>query len=199
MNTSKPLAKTGDFALFIRRDQPSTAWLNLKVVRAGGKNIWWLAWNGNRLMRSKDAGKLAEHNPKVLQWVIDTLVGVGKWCAANDRGSIPPRADLSGLIYYAATSLYDPPLYHNTDPVRRRGERLHRILWQGRQWSVTTFGVEARDGTYPVAKDRLWDNEDTRDGGWICHMGEKSWVDIFDFAEALRIARHIHTSQRNLL
>jgi hypothetical protein len=218
MNASKLRAKTGDFALFARRDQPSTDWLNLKVIRTGeAPKIWWLSWNGKRLSRRKDTGKLAEHNPKILQWVIDTLVALGEWRAADKKNcppvgtifpdadpgrriaDIPPRADRSGLIYYAATSLDDPPLYHDTEPVRRLGEKLHRIRWQGRQWAVTSYGIEARDGTYPIAKDRLWHNEDTRQGGWICHMAEKNWVDIFDFAEALRIGRHIHASQRSFV
>jgi hypothetical protein len=110
-----------------------------------------------------------------------------------DLSTLP--ATEQGLIFYAATSLDDPPLYHDTQPVRRLGERLHRIIWQGRQWSVTIYGIEKRDGLYPIAKDRLWNNEDTRQGGWIFHMSEKGWVDIFDFAEALRIGRHIHAGR----
>jgi hypothetical protein len=55
---------------------------------------------------------------------------------------------------------------------------------------VTKRGLEARDGTYFIARDRLWDDEDYH--GWIPAMSEKGWVDLDDFAEALRLARHIH-------
>jgi hypothetical protein len=47
--------------------------------------------------------------------------------------------------------------------------------------------TECRDGTYAIARRRIW--EDEGDYGWIKHMGEKEWVDLPDFAEALRIAR----------
>jgi hypothetical protein len=66
---------------------------------------------------------------------------------------------------------------------RHRGQRLHPIIWQGSQWAVTTYGIEARDGTYAITKDRLSDPH------WIDHMAEKEWVNIEDFAQALRLAR----------
>jgi len=49
---------------------------------------------------------------------------------------------------------------------------------------------EARDGTYTIAKDRLWEGE--REFGWVRHMSAKCWVDVQDFSEALRITRHRH-------
>jgi hypothetical protein len=61
------------------------------------------------------------------------------------------------------------------------------IYWQGRQWAVTPFGVECRDGTYVIEASRLWEGD--KDHGWIMQMAEKCWVDLPDFAEALRIAR----------
>jgi hypothetical protein len=39
-----------------------------------------------------------------------------------------------------------------------RGEPLAEIWWQSRQWAVTAHGVEARDGAYAIAKDRLREN-----------------------------------------
>ncbi len=53
------------------------------------------------------------------------------------------------------------------DAVPCLGEPLHPILWHGRQWAVTTFGIEARDGTYAISKDRL------DDPYWPTHMAEK--------------------------
>lgn len=81
-----------------------------------------------------------------------------------------------------------PPAYSSADPVKLTGEPLSEpIFWTGRQWAVTSYGVEARDGTYPVAKDRLW--EDNEGYGWVDHLSEKDWVDLPDFVEALRLAR----------
>lgn len=74
-----------------------------------------------------------------------------------------------------------------TNRVRNRGERLSRVFWKGRQWAATKYGVECRDGTYAIARARLWEEDDVH--GWIMHMSGKHWVDLEDFAEALRIAR----------
>jgi hypothetical protein len=60
--------------------------------------------------------------------------------------------------------------------------RKPKIIWQGSQWVVTTFGVEARDGRYRIRKDRLGEEY------WLDHMREKEWCED-DFAEALRIGR----------
>jgi hypothetical protein len=77
------------------------------------------------------------------------------------------------------------PQANNT--VKRRGDRLRKIYWQGRQWAATKYGVECRDGSYSIECSRLWEDEDGY--GWIKHMAEKNWVDLKDFAEALRVAR----------
>jgi hypothetical protein len=75
--------------------------------------------------------------------------------------------------------------------VRLRGGRLTRpIYWQGQQWAVTGYGVESRDGRYTVSRLNLWDDEFRH--SWLRHMAEKNWVDLADFAEALRIARRHH-------
>jgi hypothetical protein len=87
-----------------------------------------------------------------------------------------------------AKELDDPPGPQSTASVRCLGERLKKpIYWSGHQWAVTAFGIEARDGKYPIAKNRLWEEEDVY--GWVRHMEEKGWVDMPDFVEALRIAR----------
>ena len=57
----------------------------------------------------------------------------------------------------------------------------------GQQWAVTSFGIECRDGTYVIAKDRLWENEGVH--SWYVHMCEKDRVDQADFAQALCEAR----------
>jgi hypothetical protein len=74
--------------------------------------------------------------------------------------------------------------------VRNWGGRLSPIIWQGRQWAVTVSGIECRDGRYGISAATLWRDEDRYP--WVVHMSLKSWVDLPDFAEALRIARHYH-------
>lgn len=72
--------------------------------------------------------------------------------------------------------------------VRVYGEALatpiHAI---GAQWAVTSYGVEARDGTYAIEAKRLW--EDEKDYGWKKHMSEKEWVDLDDFNRVIDWAR----------
>jgi hypothetical protein len=57
------------------------------------------------------------------------------------------------------------------------------IFWTGCQWAVTSYGLEARDGTYAIEKERLLELD------WESHMFEKEWVDFLDFAVALAMAR----------
>jgi hypothetical protein len=97
------------------------------------------------------------------------------------------KNDLKALI---ARSLQtsEPPTYASTSHVRVTGERLHKpIYWRGSQWSVTGYGIEARDGTYAIAKDRVW--EENQGYGWVDQMSEKDWVNLRDFVEALRLGR----------
>jgi hypothetical protein len=80
---------------------------------------------------------------------------------------------------------------HNDDQVTVCGECLHPVIWQGRQWAVTTYGVECRDGCYAFEAGRLC--EDHADGySWIKHMAEKEWVDMADFATAFFVAVALH-------
>ena len=76
-------------------------------------------------------------------------------------------------------------------PIKLRGEPLHEVLWQGRQWAVTEYGIEARDGGYHFPAERL--SEVREYAGqqlpdWPLHMAEKSWVDIHDFCTAFLAA-----------
>ena len=81
-----------------------------------------------------------------------------------------------------------PPYYESTSEVHVTGEALNDpIYWKGRQWALTSYGIEARDGKYAIDAKRVW--EDNNGYGWIHHMAEKEWVDLSDFTECLRLAR----------
>jgi hypothetical protein len=72
-------------------------------------------------------------------------------------------------------------------PCRYRNE-----IWCNEQWAVTGYGIERRIrrmGSYAIAKSRLWEGESY---GWVKHMSGKRWVNLAEFAEALRVARIIH-------
>jgi hypothetical protein len=73
----------------------------------------------------------------------------------------------------------------NKAPVHCRGDELGEIWWQGREWAVTSDGIECRDGCYFIAKDRI---DETRSGDipdWPPHVATKDWVDIHDFLHRL--------------
>ena len=78
------------------------------------------------------------------------------------------------------------PIRHVDDEVANRGEAPERIWWTGRQWCVTAWGIEARDGTYPIKRDRMFERLDQH--SWIEHMSGKTWVDVEDFATAWLVA-----------
>src|SRR3954452_11966917 len=63
------------------------------------------------------------------------------------------------------------PVIISTNPVAIRGKPLRRpLLWQGRRWAVTAYGVEARDGTYFIDKARLYE---TQSCGWELALSHK--------------------------
>jgi hypothetical protein len=63
-------------------------------------------------------------------------------------------------------------------------------LWLGRQWAVTVYGIEKRDGTYAIPNFRI-----PALNNWISHLAGKTWIDLPDFAEALRIWRRNRRGQ----
>lgn len=77
-----------------------------------------------------------------------------------------------------------------TDPVEVCGEPLGTILWRGRQWAVTEYGIECLDGSYWCEAKGL--GEDLPNHSWPEHMADKSWVDVDDFATAWMVALAIH-------
>jgi hypothetical protein len=72
----------------------------------------------------------------------------------------PPPMDLVDRLTASARELDAPPQYECTDHVKCRGEPLATpIYWQGRQWAVTSAGIECRDGLYYIGSHRCWEDE----------------------------------------
>lgn len=84
----------------------------------------------------------------------------------------------------------DKPIVMGDQPVKCRGEALDQVWWQGRQWAVTSFGIEARDGTYHIAANRLAEAIDV--WGWPAQVSHKNWVDPDDFITAWLVAIVMH-------
>lgn len=84
------------------------------------------------------------------------------------------------------------PILYSNNEVKNRSEELGEVLWQGRQWAVTEDGLERRDGTYSIAKERLNETFDDGSVDWLFHMGEKTWLDKEDFATAFFVALTLH-------
>lgn len=82
------------------------------------------------------------------------------------------------------------PIETDTTPVRVTGDEPHKILWRGRQWAVTEYGLEALDGSYPIAAGRL--EEEFSEWSWLMQMGEKTWIDMPDFTTAFMVAIVLH-------
>jgi hypothetical protein len=84
-------------------------------------------------------------------------------------------------------------IIQDSTEARMRGEPLDEIWWQAHQWAVTDYGIEALDGSYAIAKDRLKEHfSGPHPYSWIMHLAEKPWVDIGDFAGAYFIAIAMH-------
>lgn len=71
--------------------------------------------------------------------------------------------------------------------INAMGERLHPIKVKGRQWAVTSYGVECLDGTYAICRSRLF--EEHPGWTWEWHIAGKNWSDASDFATIIAKAR----------
>src|SRR5258705_13198314 len=93
----------------------------------------------------------------------------------SDAALLARRDPLVRLVEYAATNLARPPRYRAIiSDVPCGGEALSKVLWLRPQWGGASFGIEARDGTYTIRKDRLLEGE--REFGRGRHMSAKFWV-----------------------
>ena len=85
----------------------------------------------------------------------------------------------------------------NTEAVVNRREPLSEIWWQGRQWAVTSYGLEARDGRYHIEGRRLTETRNQPKSpqpapDWPLHMCMKGWVDPADFCTAWLVGLVLH-------
>lgn len=74
--------------------------------------------------------------------------------------------------------------------VKVRADELAEIWWRGKQWAVTSRGIEARDGTYFIAAHRLM--ESFEEWPWPRQLSEKEWCDIDDFCTAFMVGLVLH-------
>jgi hypothetical protein len=98
----------------------------------------------------------------------------------------------TAVITIRSTNGGGRPIIHDENEVVVLGETPDTVFWQGRQWAVTKYGVEARDGTYSIAADRIAEGLYTAPYAWPEHMAEKGWVDVADFNTAWLVAIALH-------
>lgn len=65
------------------------------------------------------------------------------------------------------------------------------IITQFGTWAVTEFGVECLVSAYQIQWDSLTDKRFDLDF-WLRNLSKKEWVNLQDFADALRHGRAIH-------
>ncbi|MGU3664021.1 hypothetical protein ACLBX9_07530 [Methylobacterium sp. A49B] len=64
------------------------------------------------------------------------------------------------------------------------------VHWQGRQWAVTGYGIEALDGMYHVPFSEIPDAEAGRPE-WLDGLWGRYGTDRNDLDAALRVARSV--------
>ncbi|CAO4139487.1 hypothetical protein [Methylorubrum aminovorans] len=74
-------------------------------------------------------------------------------------------------------------------------ELTEPVYWQGRQWAVTGYGIEALDGMYHVPFADIPEAEDGRPG-WLDDLRRRYGTDGDDLAAALRVARTVRAEAK---
>ena len=94
----------------------------------------------------------------------------------------------------------DRPIEMDTTPIPTNGraDKLGQIWWRGKQWAVTSDGIEALDGSYYIESRRLLETMTDTYAGWLEHMGEKQWVDMEEFTTAWLVALVMHGVRINV-
>lgn len=69
-------------------------------------------------------------------------------------------------------------------------ELTEPVHWQGRQWAVTGYGIEALDGTYHIPFSDIPDTPDQWPA-WLNALCQRYGTERDDLAAALRVARTV--------
>lgn len=75
-------------------------------------------------------------------------------------------------------------------------ELTEPVHWQGRQWAVTDYGIEALDGMYHVPFTDIPDAEAIRPE-WLDALFRRYGTDGDDLAAALKVARSVQAAAAN--
>ena len=75
--------------------------------------------------------------------------------------------------------------------------RADEIIWRGRQWAVTTAGLETlgKPVDYGVAAGQLadgWEGADESLLAWPLELAAMTWIDYRDFETAFLVALGVH-------
>jgi hypothetical protein len=114
------------------------------------------------------------------------LLGLGsaEFAAGAPSPEYRERMALAHDLTIQARDLDAPWAPQSSNPVKRRFEPLSRIIWQGRQWAATKYGVECRDGGYTIERKRLWEDDKSILGSctWRARIGSSSKISPRRFA-----------------
>jgi hypothetical protein len=86
---------------------------------------------------------------------------------------------------------------HGGDARNPIESEMPRLIAQFGEWAVTPFGVECLTYPYQIQWDSLLDPV-IGDDYWLQNLAKKEWVNLHDFAEAMRCGRQIHRYLQNL-
>ncbi len=74
-------------------------------------------------------------------------------------------------------------------------ELTEPVHWQGRQWAVTGYGIEALDGRYHVPFSDIPEAGDGRPP-WLDDLCRRYGTDGNELAAALRVARTVRSKAK---
>ena len=78
--------------------------------------------------------------------------------------------------------------YFVTTEVEIIGQPPRQLIWVGREWCVSTRGVERRDGTFTVDRKHIWNAR----YGVKAMAAKAAGIDLEDYRIALKIGRRVH-------
>ena len=67
------------------------------------------------------------------------------------------------------------------DIVKKDKKRI-KITWKNNETNISAYKNNHEEGFYHISKERCLTKEEQFD--WISHLGEKNWVNNYEFKEA---------------